>query len=208
MVIFREHQKRALLTAAHRPLLNELWADSEALTVQAMAAGGAREQVDRMMAGDISLYLPGALLPKVDRATMAHSLEGRSPLLDVKVMEFAAHLPADIKFPGRRHKHLLKRVAMKFFPGEFLNRPKMGFGVPVGQWFRGELKGFTREFLLGDAARRRGFFDGPYVDRLVREHVECRVDHSHRLWALMMFEAWARTFLDRPDPLAGPVHFG
>jgi asparagine synthase (glutamine-hydrolysing) len=208
MVIFREHQKRLLLAPEHRPLLNELSADSEGLTVQAMGAGGARALVDRMMAGDIALYLPGALLPKVDRATMAHSLEGRSPFLDVKVMEFAAHLPAKVKFPERRTKHLLKRLAGKFFPDDFLNRPKMGFGVPVGSWFRSELKDFTRDFLLGETARARGFFDHAYVGQLVREHVDGAADHSHRLWALMMFEAWARTFVDRSDPLAGPIDFG
>jgi asparagine synthase (glutamine-hydrolysing) len=199
--------KRSLIAPESRHLLNELGADSEALTEGLMADGTALALVDRMMHADIELYLPGALLPKVDRATMAHGLEGRAPLLDQRVMEFAARLPAAMKFPDGRQKHILKRVASRFFPMEFLDRPKMGFGVPVGEWFRGPLAGFTRDFLLGDTARGRGWLDMACVGALVDEHIARRADHSHRLWTLMMLEAWARTFLDRPDPLEGPVSF-
>ncbi len=208
MVIFRDFQKRELLAPGHRPLLNELDAESEALTAEAMTGGSAIEPVDRMMLGDIALYLPGALLPKVDRMTMAHSLEGRSPFLDVNMMEFAARLPAGVKFAGGRPKHLLRLAARKFFTPEFLDRPKMGFGVPLGDWFRGRLRGFTEDLLLAAPARDRGFFDMTAVARMVNEHMTARADHSHRLWSLLMFEAWARTFLDRGDPLAGPVDFG
>ena len=207
MVIFRDTMKRSLIAPESRHLLNELGADSEALTEGLMADGTALALVDRMMHADIELYLPGALLPKVDRATMAHGLEGRAPLLDQRVMEFAARLPAAMKFPDGRQKHILKRVASRFFPMEFLDRPKMGFGVPVGEWFRGPLAGFTRDFLLGDTARRRGWLDMACVGALVDEHIARRADHSHRLWTLMMLEAWARTFLDRADPLEGPVSF-
>jgi asparagine synthase (glutamine-hydrolysing) len=154
------------------------------------------------------LYLPGALLPKVDRMTMAVSLEGRSPFLDHHVMEYAASLPAEVKFAGGELKHLLKRVARQFFPDEFLNRPKMGFGVPIGEWFRGSLRSLAGDYLLGERARSRGFFDQEYVRRIFDQHMRGAQNHHHRLWTLLMFEAWARTFLDRPDPLAGPLESG
>ncbi|PKO17133.1 asparagine synthase (glutamine-hydrolyzing) [candidate division BRC1 bacterium HGW-BRC1-1] len=207
MVIFRDTMKHALLSPAMRAVMDAPGGDSEALTVALMADGTAKALVDRMMYGDISLYLPGALLPKVDRATMAHGLEGRSPLLDQHVMEFAARLPADVKFPNGRHKTVLKKVASRYFSEEFLNRPKMGFGVPVGEWFRGPLAGFTRDFLLGQTASGRGWFDMTEVKRLVEDHTTRRTDHSHRLWTLMMLEAWAQTFLDRSDPTDGPLSF-
>jgi asparagine synthase (glutamine-hydrolysing) len=208
MVIFRDYQKEALFGAKHRHVLHEAEADSEFLTESMFLNETTREQVDRMMYSDIMLYLPGALLPKVDRMTMAVSLEGRSPFLDHHVMEYAASLPAEVKFAGGELKHLLKRVARQFFPDEFLNRPKMGFGVPIGEWFRGSLRSLAGDYLLGERARSRGFFDQEYVRRIFDQHMRGAQNHHHRLWTLLMFEAWARTFLDRPDPLAGPLESG
>lgn len=208
MVMFRRYQKPRLFAPEHRALLAGPAGDSEALTEAVMTDGAARALVDKMMHADIELYLPGALLPKVDRMTMAHSVEGRSPFLDHKLMEFAARLPAGIKFREGRLKHLLKQAMLRFFPAEFLDRPKQGFGVPIGDWFRGELRELTEEMLLGARARGRGLFDPRYVRRLVDHHMTGRQNNQYRLWTLIMFEAWARTFLDRPDPLAGPVDFG
>ncbi|MCX7718426.1 MAG: asparagine synthase (glutamine-hydrolyzing) [Candidatus Sumerlaeaceae bacterium] len=207
MVFFREHQKPLLFAPEHRTFLNEAAADSEGLTERLMLDGTAVEFADQMMYSDIMMYLPGALLPKVDRTTMAVALEGRSPFLDHHLMEFAARVPVEYKFGNRVLKRLLKRAASSIFPEDFLNRPKMGFGVPIGQWFRGELRSLTEDFLLGETARRRGWFDPAYVERLYLQHVEGRQNHQHRIWALVMFEAWCRTFLDRPDPLAGPLSF-
>ncbi len=205
MVIFRDYQKHALFVDRHRHELTEADIDSEWLTEGMMLNGSARAPVDRMMFADIMLYLPGALLPKVDRTTMAVSLEGRSPLLDYVLMEWAARLPAELKYRDGELKFLLKRIANRFFPMEFLNRPKQGFGVPVGLWFRRELRELVEDFLLSERSRNRGFFDPAYVERIYRQHQSGAQNHAHRLWALLMFEAWARTFLDRPDPLAGPL---
>jgi len=205
MVIFRDYQKEELFLKRHRELLSRPEADSEFLTEATMLNGTATALVDRMMYSDIMLYLPGALLPKVDRTTMAVSLEGRSPLLDQVVMEWAARLPVDIKFPNEQLKFLLKRIARQFFTEEFLNRPKQGFGVPIGQWFRTTLRGLLEDFLLSERARNRGFFEPSYVRFIVDQHMRGQQNHSHRLWTLLMFEAWARTFLDRSDPLAGPL---
>jgi asparagine synthase (glutamine-hydrolysing) len=122
-------------------------------------------------------------------------------------MEFAAQLSADLKFHNRTLKYLLKKALTRIFPESLLNRPKMGFGVPIGDWFRKDLRSLTNEMLLGSRARNRGYFDIQYIERILKQHLEGKQNHHHRLWALLMFEAWARTFLDRDDPLQGPVSF-
>lgn len=205
MTIFADNAKRRLIHPQHRHVLNEADAFSEQLTLDCLNAPNAREWVDRMMYADIMLYLPGALLPKVDRATMAHSVEGRSPFLDHRLMEFAARLPAAMKFSDGVLKRLLKKAMKRFFPDEFLNRPKMGFGVPVREWLRHEMRDLTYDYLLGERARNRGYFDMDYVRMLIEQHMAGRRSHHQRLWALLVFEAWCRTFLDREDPLAGPI---
>lgn len=208
MIMFRGYQKEQILVPGWREVLGATGGDSEWLTEEVMRDGSAEAAVDRMMHADIELYLPGALLPKVDRMTMAHSVEGRSPFLDHRLMEFAARLPAELKFKDARLKHLLKQAMLKYFSPEFLDRPKMGFGVPIGDWLRGDLRDLTREMLLGPRARERGFFNMDYVGRLVDHHMRGVQNNQYRLWTLLMFEAWARTFLDRADPLGeGPVRF-
>ena len=202
MVIFRDYMKRGLLRPEHRGVLLGPAGDSEALTVALFNKVAGRALVERKTYSDIMLYLPGALIPKVERAAVANGLVARAPMLDHTVMEFAAHLPADLKFQDGQLKRVLKKVAQRYFTEEFLNRPKQGFGVPVGDWFRGELRDFTRDFLMGDRARGRGWFEPAYVGRIFNQHVEGRQNQSHRLWTLLMLEAWARTFLDQSDPLA------
>jgi asparagine synthase (glutamine-hydrolysing) len=139
--------------------------------------------------------------------TMANSIEGRSPFLDHKLMEFAARIPANIKMPDGQLKWILKQAGLKYFSHEFLNRPKQGFGVPLDQWFRTSLKDFAADMLTGPQAASRGLFEMKYVRRLLEEHWSGRQEHQYRLWALLMFELWARTFLDRADPLSGPLTF-
>jgi asparagine synthase (glutamine-hydrolysing) len=141
-------------------------------------------------------YLPNDLLVKVDIATMAVSLEARSPFLDHHVMEFAASLPERLKLRGLTTKYLLKRVLKRLLPSENLNRRKMGFGVPIGHWFRGGMKDFVREHLLSERFASRGLFDGRAVSRLVAEHTEGRRDHSAQLWTLLMLELWFERFID------------
>jgi asparagine synthase (glutamine-hydrolysing) len=159
--------------------------------------GGATHPLDRLLACDTGTYLPGDLLVKVDRMTMAHSLEGRSPLLDHHVMEFAASLPADLKLRGRTSKYLLKKAAAELLPPEILGRKKQGFGVPIGRWLRGPLRGWLNEVLGSPAAHARGYFEPRAVDGLIAEHAAGRVDHSQRLWALAMLELWHLMFVDK-----------
>src|SRR5262245_1395174 len=151
--------------------------------------------IDAAMAVDVASYLPYDLLVKVDIASMANSLEARSPFLDHEAMEFAARLPVEIKFRGGRLKSLLKRAFADLLPPENVNRRKMGFGVPVGQWFRGPLRDLLRDALLSPRSLERGYFRESEVRRLVDEHLERRADHSFQLWNLLMLELWHREFI-------------
>ncbi|MCA1631864.1 MAG: asparagine synthase (glutamine-hydrolyzing) [Acidobacteria bacterium] len=152
--------------------------------------------VDAALLADTMTYLPNDLLVKVDIASMANSLEARSPFLDHHVIEFAASLPESLKLRGRTTKYLLKKVLRKLVPVENLERRKQGFGVPIGHWFRGEMKGFLRDVLLTEKSLNRGLFKPDAVRRLVEDHVAGRADHSHRLWTLLMLELWFNRFID------------
>ncbi|HKO62572.1 MAG TPA: asparagine synthase (glutamine-hydrolyzing) [Pyrinomonadaceae bacterium] len=152
--------------------------------------------VDATLLADTMNYLPNDLLVKVDIASMAVSLEARSPFLDHHVIEFAASLPENYKVRGLTTKYILKRVLKGLLPEENLVRPKMGFGVPVGHWFRNEMQGFLREVLLSEAASRRNLFKPETVRYMVQEHIEGRQDFAHQLWSLLMLELWYCRFID------------
>lgn len=152
--------------------------------------------VDAALLTDIMTYLPNDLLVKVDIATMANSLEARSPFLDHHVIEFAASLPEKYKLRGLTTKYLLKRVLRKLLPAENLDRRKMGFGVPIGHWFRGKLQPFLRESILSESALKRDLFKPEAIRRLVELHTRGERDYSHQLWTLLMLELWFQRFID------------
>jgi len=152
--------------------------------------------VDASLLTDTMTYLPNDLLVKMDIASMAVSLEARSPFLDHHLMEFAASLPENLKLRRLTTKYLLKRVLRKLVPAENLNRAKMGFGVPIGHWFRGAMQPFLRETLLSEKALGRGLFKPEMVLQTINSHVAGRMDHSHRLWSLLMLELWFERFID------------
>lgn len=152
--------------------------------------------VDATMFTDQMTYLPNDLLVKVDIATMANSLEARSPLLDHKVIEFAASLPENIKLKGTENKSLLKKVASRLVPPEVLYRKKMGFGVPITHWFRGQLKDYLQANLLSDKFAKRGIIKNEVVTKLVNEHLNAERDHVWQLWTLLMLELWFQQFID------------
>ena len=151
---------------------------------------------DTLLSVDQQTYLPNDLLVKVDIASMAVSLEARSPFLDHKVIEFAASLPEKFKLRGLQPKYLLKKIAARLVPREVIYRPKMGFGVPINHWFRGELKGFLREVLLSEKAQKRGLFKSEAVTQLVDAHLTGKRDNSPQLWTLLMLELWFQKFID------------
>jgi asparagine synthase (glutamine-hydrolysing) len=152
--------------------------------------------VDASLLADTMTYLPNDLLVKVDIASMAVSLEARSPFLDHHVIEFAASLPENLKLRGLTSKYLLKRVLAKLLPAENLSRRKMGFGVPIGHWLRGQMQPFLRETLLSEKALGRGFFRPEAVTRMVELHTRGERDYAHQLWTLLMLELWFQRFID------------
>jgi len=170
--------------------------DAERLILDRYRESDASNLLEATLDVDVQTYLPDDLLVKVDVATMAHGLEGRSPLLDQDVMQFAASLPPEMKIKGRTTKYLLKRLARRLLPAELIDRPKMGFAVPLDHWFRKELKGMARDLLLDARARGRGYFNTAFVEQMLDEHATGqRLWHQH-LWTLLMFEIWHRTFID------------
>lgn len=154
------------------------------------------DPVDAAMSVDARSYLPYDLLVKVDIAAMASSLEGRSPFLDHEVMELAARLPAAMKLKGRGGKHILQETFKELLPPENVKRRKMGFGVPVGTWFRGPLKDLLLGSLLSEEALSRDYFRRGSLATYVNEHMEGRVDHGQRLWNLLMLEMWHREVVE------------
>jgi asparagine synthase (glutamine-hydrolysing) len=164
------------------------------------------EQAATLVSGanwaDIHTYLPDDLMVKVDVASMAHSLESRSPLLDHVFMEWAMTIPESIKMAGGVSKALFKKAMEPYLPHELLYRPKMGFGCPVDHWFRAELKDMAYDVLLSETATARGIFRKDYVEQLLDEHVSARTSHHTRLWGLLMLELWFRMWVDQPAEAA------
>ncbi|MGH9752748.1 MAG: asparagine synthase (glutamine-hydrolyzing), partial [Blastocatellia bacterium] len=162
-------------------------------------------KLDRQMYLDSKTYLPGDILVKVDRMSMAHSIETRSPLLDHHLIEFAQTIPASLKLVRSNNrwetKYILKRAVEGLIPNEIIYRPKQGFGVPIKYWFNRELKEMAHDLLGSACARARGYFNQQAVAGLLQEHNQGVRDRSHSLWALLMLEVWHRMFIDR-EPVA------
>ena len=156
----------------------------------------------RMMKFDFETYLPEDVLTKVDRMSMAHSIESRVPLLDNSVIDFAASLPPTMKIHNGRRKHVLKEAVRSLLPAGIIDRRKQGFGVPLGVWFRGGLTGIFSDVLRSPRTRQRGYFEPAFIDRIVAEHLAGRRDHTLRLWQFLMFELWHRQYLDAPAAVA------
>jgi asparagine synthase (glutamine-hydrolysing) len=152
--------------------------------------------LDATLLTDQMTYLPNDLLVKVDIASMAVSLEARSPFLDHKLIEFAASLPENLKIRRFETKYLLKKVAARLVPKEVVYRRKMGFGVPIGRWFRNEMKDFVREVLLSERSLSRGIVRPEVVRRYVNEHLNGERDHAFQVWTLLMLELWFQKFID------------
>jgi asparagine synthase (glutamine-hydrolysing) len=150
----------------------------------------------RMMRVDFETYLPEDVLTKVDRMSMAHSIESRVPILDNEVIEFAATLPSSFKIHDGRRKHILKEALKPMLPAGILDRRKQGFGVPLGVWFRGGLTDLFADVLGSAQTEQRGYFEPSFIRRLIREHLAGDRDHTLRLWQLLVFELWHRQYLD------------
>ena len=180
-----------LMEVFPRELRARLWADGAAapLDLRPRTRG-----VRGLQLLDLETYLPGDLLPKSDLASMAHSLELRSPLLDRRVVELGLALPDSLKTRGVTGKVALRRAFAADLPTQVARRGKTGFGVPLGRWFREDLRELARDVLAND----RGWFRAAEIRRLQDEHESGRADHGHRLWCLLMLELWARRYVEAP----------
>ncbi len=156
----------------------------------------AETVIERMQNLDTQLYLAEDILTKVDRASMAVSLEVRAPFLDPNVAEFAASLPAHYKLRGGKSKYILKRAVADLLPSFVTRRSKKGFGVPVAEWLKGKLKPLARDLLSPERVRRAGVFNPEYVTRLQDEHERGVANHRKLLWTLLMFELWHESFVE------------
>lgn len=152
--------------------------------------------LDALLQTDVNTYLPDDLLVKIDITSMANSLEARSPFLDHKLMGFAAKLPVEYKMKRYIKKYILKKSINGLIPKENIQRRKMGFGVPVGEWLRNELKGLLCENLLSEKSLQRGYFKPEAIKKIVRLHIEKKKDYAFQLWALLMLELWHQRFID------------
>ncbi|PYY11075.1 MAG: asparagine synthase (glutamine-hydrolyzing) [Acidobacteria bacterium] len=165
---------------------------------------GTSDLLSKMQYMDQMMYLPDDLLVKVDRASMAVSLETRAPFLDHRLAEFMAKVPVTLRFRGNEAKHLLKRVMAGLLPDQIIHRQKAGFGVPLRRWFRGKASEFAHDILLSQRAKERGLFSSKQIANLLETHARGPRDVSHKLWVLLFFEMWCRCWLDEsvaaPEP--------
>ncbi len=188
--LYTDEFARSVATADADAILLGPWSD---------ASGG--ELLDQLLEVDATVYLPGDLLPKIDIATMAYSLEGRSPLLDHELMELAAAIPPQYKASGTRRKIALRDALRGWVPDTILDGPKQGFELPVARWLRTDLAPFTRDVLLDRASAERGWMEPTAVATLIDQHVSGAADHGRKLWALLTLELWAQSIADTaPEP--------
>lgn len=190
---FRRVRDEAYATALHHALggfhpdslYEAIWAHSDGL-----------DDVDRALYGDFTSYLPDQLLAKMDTSTMAHSVEGRSPLLDKALLEYAARIPTRLKLKGYTTKYLLKRLTERYVPREVLYRRKRGFVMPASHWLRGELAPYLKRALQSTTFLERGWVNPDFMSRILQEHNSGNHDWGEQLWTLFVLEIWARMILD------------
>jgi asparagine synthase (glutamine-hydrolysing) len=194
MSYFSPEQKTGIYTEAMRQEVNAH--DSYAWLYAFMKESGEPMGVRLLQYADAMSYLPGDILTKVDIATMANSLEGRSPLLDHELVEWALRLPDSMGANRSEGKLVLKALARKHLPASVIDRPKMGFGIPINDWFKGELQPMARDTLLSRPARERGLFNPARVEEMISDHAAGRELHGYRLWALLCLELWFREVVD------------
>ncbi len=189
---------RDVRDAAYAPALLHALGDfaPDAMYREVWARADGCDDVDRALYGDFSTYFPDQLLAKADVASMAHSLEARSPLLDTEMIEFAATIPTAMRLRGWETKHLLKRLASRFVPREVLYRRKRGFVMPASRWLRGAMAPYLRAALNSDSFHDRGWVRPEFTRRLLEEHQSGRGDWGDQLFTLLVLEVWARLMLD------------
>jgi asparagine synthase (glutamine-hydrolysing) len=185
---FTEAEKAALYTGDFVRAMEPSHAAMERTYADALASN----RVDRTLYTDLHHYLPGALLVKADRVTMAHSLEARSPFLDHELLELAARLPANWKVRGTTTKWILRDLFRDFLPDRIAGRGKLGFSVPLARWFAGPSLDAVRD-MLGKSARCHSFLSAQEINTLIEQNRTGKFDHGKKIWALLVLEQWLRT---------------
>lgn len=191
---FTPESKARLFTPATRSELSD--EDSVRKILCYFDSDNADDLVDRMLYTDLMTRMPDHLLSIVDRMSMAHSLESRAPIIDYRVVEYAASIPADLKLKGHNLKYILKRVAARYLPKELIYRKKQGFGFPLGLWMRSDLKSFLKNLFAESRFAELGIFDPAYMGLILDEHLEGKADHNFRLWILINLELWYRMYFE------------
>jgi len=199
--VFTEEMKERLFVEPVRQALDDV--DTFAVYRRYWAQGNhASDRMDKVLYVDLKSWLPDAFLEKMDKATMAASLEARVPFLDTALVEFAASIPFQYKIKGLETKYILKSAVRDLLPAAIVEKKKHGFAVPTDPWFRGELKQFVFDTLMEERTQRRGYFDRGYIESLYQAHLSGRQVYNAQLWLLLMFELWQREYCDnRPEAL-------
>ncbi len=195
---FTHDAKQKLFTDSARSQITDS-ASSEKI-LRFFEAENADHVVDKMLYTDLMTRIPDHLLTVGDRMTMAHSLENRSPLIDYKIVEFAARIPPRLKLKGHQLKYILRKVATRYLPDEVTQLEKQGFRFPLGIWFRTDLKNFLRNLFSQSRFVELGLFDPGYIDSLLDEHIAGKVDHNYRIWVLLNLEIWYRLYFEGMTP--------
>lgn len=196
VAVFTSLMKERLYSPELRDRLRTVNNSAESLLQKYATRLGSDPSVNTLLYVDSKTYLPGDIFAKVDRMTMAASLEARAPLVDHELIEFVGRIPPKLKINKGTLKYVFKRAVAEMIPREIIQRPKQGFGIPLEQWIKVELRDQMRDILMSSEARQRGYWSPGYVEILLREHERGRRDHSGRLWALFMLEKWHRQFVD------------
>ncbi|CAN5395997.1 amidotransferase 1, exosortase A system-associated [soil metagenome] len=194
MSILREPMRAQLFSPKLKSMLGGY--DAQEVFTRHAANAGTDDPLSLIQYLDLKTYLVGDINTKVDRASMAHSLEVREPLMDHELVEWLATLPSSIKLRGQEGKYLLKKAMEPHLPHDILYRPKMGFAVPLARWFRGPLRERVKQAVLGPRLAATGWFNRPYLEHLVQAHQSGARDYSAPLWTLLMFEAFLRQVVD------------
>jgi asparagine synthase (glutamine-hydrolysing) len=191
---FTHENKLKLFTSSATQRIGDLSSSEKILHY--FNADNADHVVDKMLYTDLMTRIPDHLLTIGDRMTMAHSLESRAPLIDYKVVEFAAMLPANLKLKGNKLKYLLRQVASRYLPEEITKLKKQGFRFPLGIWFRTDLKDFLLNLFEQSRFVELGLFEKSYIDQILAEHISGKVDHNYRIWVLLNLEYWYRMYFE------------
>lgn len=200
LAFFDERAKSRLLSPAIAQAMRQH--DSLAEFRRLFNLPTSNDSIDHLMYLDSKTYLPGDILAKVDRMSMAHSVETRAPLLDHQLIEYVQQIPGALKLHGLETKHILKRAVADRVPAEIIRRQKKGFSVPIRRWFNGELKDLLQDTLSEQRVRERGLFNPRTVRALIKEHQLRRRDQSRQLWGLLTLELWYRAFIDQSPEMS------